>query len=130
MRSILAASLLLSPMLYAASATALQPKTDAPATTQVSQISYGTSTPATLDAASLHIPGSAMYGMVTSQEKIVLAVKVDEKGNANVVRILQSANPDLDTRVVAAVSQSYFHPARLGNHAVPVDLNLVVLVQR
>jgi len=130
MRSVLAASLLLSPMLYAASATAMPPKTDAPATPKVSQISYDTTTPAVIDAASFRLPGASLSGMFSNQEKVVLAVKVDEKGNPNVVRILQSANPELDARVVAAVSRSSFHPATLGNHAVPVELNLVVAVQR
>jgi outer membrane biosynthesis protein TonB len=130
MRSILAASLFLAPVLHAASAAALSPKADTPATTQVSQVSHGANSPATLDATTLHIASNEMYSMTASEEKVVLALKVDEKGNANVVRILQSANPDLDSRVVAAVSRSYFHPAKLDNHVVPSDLNLVVVLQR
>lgn len=127
MRSILSASLLLSPMLYAASASALAPKADAPVSTQTS---YAVTRSATIDAASLYLPASEFAGMYSNQEKVVLAVKVDEKGNPSVVRILQSANPGLDARVVAAVSRSYFHPATLGSHAVPQELSLVVSVQR
>jgi TonB family protein len=129
MRSILAASLLLSPMLYAASAVAaIQPKVDAPADAQVSHT--GVTTPATLDSANISISSSGLYGTVYDGAKVVLALKVDANGNASDVRVLQPVNPQLDARVVAAVRQASFHPAKLDNHAIPVEMNLVVSVRR
>jgi hypothetical protein len=129
MRSLLTASLLLSPMLYAASAAALSPKVDAPVNLQASQTSSGVTSP-TLDTANFYISSDSLRGTGSGPATVVLALKVDAKGNPSHVRIVQSANPILDSRVVATVLHSYFHPARLDNHAVPVDLNLVVSVQR
>jgi TonB family protein len=129
MRSILVASLLLSPMLYTASASAaIQPKVDAPADVQVSRT--GVTTPATLDSANFSISSSGLYGTVYDGAKIVLALKVDANGNASDVRVLQPVNPQLDARVVAAVRQASFHPAKLDNRAIPVEMNLVVSVRR
>ena len=129
MRSILAASLLLSPMLYAASAVAaVQPKVDAPADVQVSRT--GVTTPATLDSANFSISSSGLYGAVSDGAKIILALKVDANGNASDIRVLQPVNPQLDARVVAAVRQASFHPAKLDNRPVPVEMNLVDSVRR
>jgi TonB family protein len=130
MRPILSASLLLSPMLFAASAVASQPKTDAPAATQGVRVSTGITVPAILDSANIRIPANTLDRTLASEAKVVLALNVDEKGNAQNVRILQSANPDLDARVVAAVRQSHFRPAKLDHQAIPVDLNLIINVQR
>ena len=51
------------------------------------------------------------------------------EGSQN-VRVVQSANPVLDYRVVEAVKQSHFQPATLNKHAIPVDMALTVNVQR
>jgi len=59
MRSILAASLLLSPMLYTASAVASQPKTDAPVANQVLRVSSGVTVPAVLESTDVHIASDA-----------------------------------------------------------------------
>lgn len=129
MRTALAASLLLSPMLYVASAVAAQPKTDA-ADAQVRPVSVAQTTPAVLPAASIRIPGYSLSRTGSNGEKVVLSMNVDAKGNAQNVRVIQSANPELDARIVAAVRQSYFHPAQVANHAVPVKVDLVVNVQK
>jgi|SRR5271168_3078297 len=129
MRSILAASLLLSPMLYAASAVASQPKTDTSAP-QERRVSTGITAPVILDSTNLHIPASALDRTIPSESTLVLALNVDEKGNPQNVHVVHSGSPDLDARVVAAVRQSHFRPARLDNQAVATDVNLVVTVQR
>lgn len=130
MRSILAASLLLSPMLYVAPAIASQPKTDAVGTTQDRRVSTGVTSPVVPEFTTLHIPASALDQTVPSQATVELALNVDEKGNAKNVRVVRSANPDLDYRVVQAVRQSHFRPAKLDNQAIAVDVDLVVQVQR
>jgi TonB family protein len=129
MRKLLVASLLLSPVLYVASAVAATPKTDA-SDAQIRQVSTGITTPAVLDSASIRIPGATLAKTDSNAAKVVLAVNVDAKGNAQNVRVVQSANRELDARVIAAVRQSYFHPAMLDNHAVPVQVDLVVNVKR
>jgi len=129
MRSILVASLLLSPMLIAASAVASQPKTDTPAATQDRRISTGITAPE-IDSTNIHIPADALGQTASSDARVVLSLNVDEKGNAQNVRVVKSVNPDLDSRVVAAVRQSHFQPAKLDNKAVPVDVNLIFTVKR
>jgi TonB family protein len=129
MRKLLVASLLLSPVLCVASAVAATSKTDA-SDAQVRQVSTGITTPAVLDSASIHIPGASLGRTESNGAKVVLALNVDAKGNAQNVRVVQSANPELDARVVTAVRRSSFHPATVDNHAVPVKVDLVVSVQR
>jgi TonB family protein len=131
MRPILAASLLLSPVLFAASAIASQPKIDAPATTtEYHRISTGVAAPAIIDDASFRIPADALRQTGSGNAKVVLSLSVDEKGNAQNVHVLKSANPELDSRVIAAVLQSHFHPATLDHKAIAVDMDLTVSVQR
>ena len=130
MRSILVASLLLSPMLYTASAAATSPKTDAPGTTQERPVSTGVTIPVILDSASIRIPSDAMDERVSGSAKVVLALNVDKSGNAQNVRVVESAGPGLDARVIEAVRQSHFRPAQLDHQAIPLDINLVVEVQR
>jgi TonB family protein len=129
MRSILAASLLLSPMLYSASAVASQPKTDATGTTQERRVSTGV-IPPSIDSSTIHIAPAALDGTMAGSAKVVLALNVDEKGNAQNVRVVQSANPNLDSRVIEGVQKSHFRPARLDHQNIPLDVNLVVEVNR
>jgi TonB family protein len=129
MRPILIASLLLSPMLITASAVASQPNTDAPAATQGRRISTGITAPA-IDSSNIHIPAEAVGRIFTNDAKVVLSLNVDEKGNAQNVRVIKSVNPELDSRVVVAVRQAHFQPAKLDNQVIPIDVNLVFTVKR
>jgi TonB family protein len=129
MRPVLIASLLLSPMLVSASAVASQPKTDDPAATPVRRISTGIIAPK-IDSTNIRIPADAIGQTVANDAQVVLSLNVDEKGNAENVHVVKSANPDLDSRVVAAVSQSHFQPAKLNNKAIPIDVNLIFTVKR
>jgi TonB family protein len=130
MRSILAASLLLSPMLYTASAVASQPRTDASGTTQERRVSTGVTSPEIIGSANIHIPPSTLLRNDAFGSEVVLSLRVDEKGNAENIRVVKSANRDLDARVVEGVRQSHFRPATLDNQAIPLDVNMVVEVNR
>jgi len=127
MRSTLVASLLLSPILCAASAFASQPKSDAPATNTVST---GLIQPEILSNTNIRIPADALGVYVGSQGKVVLSLYVDDKGNAQSVRVVQSVNPIVDAYVVNGVLQSHFRPATLNNQPIGVQMNLNVVVQR
>jgi TonB family protein len=129
MRPVLIACLVLSPVLVSASAVASPPKTDAPAATQVRRISTGI-TPPKIDSTNISIPSDAIGETVANDAQVVLSLSVDENGNAENVHVVKSANPDLDSRVVAAVSQSHFQPAKLDNKAIPIDVNLIFTVKR
>jgi TonB family protein len=130
MRSILVATLLLSPMLYTASAVASQPKTDANGAAPERRISTGVIEPEVVGSSSIHIPPSALLRNDASSAEVVLALRVDEKGNAENIRVVKSANPDLDARVIEGVRQSRFRPAKLDNQAIPLDVNMIVQVNR
>ena len=130
MRSILADSLLLSPMLYTASAVASQPKTAAPATTQALRVSSGVTVPAVLDTTNIHIASDANERLSPVDSKVVVNLWVDAQGHPQGVRVVKSLYPDLDAHVVAVVRQFHFHPAKLDNQPVAQNMNLVVSVQR
>jgi TonB family protein len=129
MRPTLLASLLLSPMLVAASAVASQPKSDAPAPAEYHRISTGIAVPAIVDS-TFRIPAGSLGETGAASAKVVLSLNVDEKGNAKNVRVVKSANPTLDARVVTAVLQSHFRPATLDHQAIAVDMDLTVSVLR
>ena len=130
MRPILVASILLSPMLLAASAVASSPKADAPAPTESRRTANGTTVPAALDYSTFHLPTGSSSQVDANDATVVLSLNVDEKGNARNIRVVKSANPELNTRVVQAISQAHFHPATLDRQPVPVDINLTVKVQQ
>ena len=127
MRPTFVASLLLSPILCATSAVASQPKSDVPATRQVST---GLTEPVILDNASIRIPPDALGLYVAGEAKVVVSLNVDEKGDASSVRVVKSVNPAVDAYVVDGVLHSHFRPATLDNKPVAVPLNLVVRVLR
>jgi len=128
MRTFPFAGLVLTSALLASPAFARSPKTDASA--QPQRVSTGFVAPVLVDPAGIRIPSDVLGQTAPAQAKVVLALNVDEKGNAQNVRVVQSASPELDFRVVEAVMKSHFQPATLNKHAVPVDMALTIHVQR
>jgi protein TonB len=49
---------------------------------------------------------------------------VDESGTPKNIEIVKSINPEVDSRVMAAVRQFKYKPAMLDGQAVSSDLNL------
>ena len=129
MRPILAASLLLSPMLLTASAVASQPKVDPAATSPNPAISTGVTAPEILNTQTIRIQPNAYDKTAAPEEQVVLQLKVDDKGQVQHVQVLKSTNPHFDARVIEAIQKSHFRPAKLDNQAVPMELSLVVVVQ-
>ena len=117
--AILLASLL-APATYAESAAA-----DAP-----TRITTGVVPPAVLNSGNFTVTSDALAGVGLDKPAVVLALKVNEKGYAENVRILRSVNPRVDVQVLAAVRAFRFRPATLDQQPVPVDLELTVVVQR
>ena len=129
MRRIIVASLLLSPTLFTASAVASQPATDdAAATIKTTRVSTGVVAPQILKSASLNIPTDAFDAMLPPDAEVGLKVNIDEQGNARDIQVIKPMTADLDARVVSAVSKLRFTPAKLDNQAIPlsIDLNVVV----
>jgi TonB family protein len=130
MRRIIVASLLLSPMLFTASAVASQPATDdATASTHPTRVSTGVIAPTLLKTSSLEIPTDAFDSILPPDAEVGLKVNIDEQGKARDIQVVRPVNADLDARVVTAVSKLRFTPGTLDNQAVPVSINLNVVVK-
>lgn len=127
MRRILIVSLLLSPMLFTASAVASNPGTDAAAPTQDLRVSTGVFAPTVIYSTPVEIPSGVV---LARDEQVVLSLKVDEKGKPSDIQVVSPTNQILDEHVVEAVSKFRFKPATLDNQAIPVDLNFVVEVEK
>jgi len=128
MRRILVASLLLSPVMFTASAVASQPATDAAPSNQVRRVSTGVVAPKLLKSTNVDIPADAFDAVLPPNAEVGLKVDIDEQGNARDIQVIKPLNSDLDARVVAAVSKFRFAPATLDNQAISdtIDLNIVV----
>jgi TonB family protein len=129
MRNTLVASLLLSPMLIAASAAASPLTSDIPVKNSA-RISTGIVAPQLINPGSIHVASSLLGGQEVTGSKVVLAFNVDENGNARNVKIVKSANPELSAHVVTEVERAHFKPGTLDDKAIAVDMELVVSVQR
>jgi TonB family protein len=121
--------LLLTSALLTASAVAATPKTDAAPSAAPLRVSSGIVAPVIMEPIGFYIPPSVL-GYSPANSKVVLTLSVDEKGNAQNVRVVQSASPELDSHVVTAVLQSHFRPATLNKQPIPIDMSLTVNVNR
>jgi TonB family protein len=134
MRNLLTASLLLSPVLFTASAVAIQPKgevkNDAPAATQPRRISTGLIAPHILDADKIRVWSSDVSRVATPEGQVELSVNLDEKGNPTQVQVVKSLTPEADAHIVEQVRQAHFRPATLDNQAIPYTMGLVVVIRR
>jgi outer membrane biosynthesis protein TonB len=131
MRLTQAAALLLAPALMAVSAVASTPKSEAPANTvtPVRRVSTGPVAPVLVSSA-IRVPAEKLTNALGRQAKVVLSFYVDEKGQAQGVRVTASANPEIDALVVDGILHSKFRPATLDHQAIPLQMSLVVKVQQ
>jgi TonB family protein len=128
MRHIIAASLLLTPMLCTAAAVASTPPTDAFASTKPLRVSTGVIPPRIIR--STHIALSKVPERIPTDSVVVLQLKVDEQGVPEAIQVVRPVNPELGAKVAEAVQNFRFSPATLDNQAVPINLTLKVLVQQ
>ena len=94
------------------------------------RITTGVIPPAVLNSANFSVTSDALAGVGLDKPSVVLALKVNEKGFAEDVRVVRSVNPKVDLQVLSAVRDFRFRPASLDQQPVPVDLELTVVVQR
>ena len=130
MRHNLAASILLSPLLFSAAAVASSPATDAPASTHLRPVSTGVTFPKVISTTDIDVPSNAFNSWSPASAEVVLQLKVDAKGAVQDAQVVKSLNPQLNAPVLAAVRNFRFRPATLDKQAVPIDMNLVIEVQR
>ena len=99
MRNLLIAGLMLSPMLITSAAVASSPKSDAAVATQNLRVSTGVTAPELIAPTDIHIAASDADRVLPANVSVVLAVNVDEQGNAHDLHVVKSVNPNLDARV-------------------------------
>jgi hypothetical protein len=131
MRRILITGLLSSLALTATAATG-KSANDAAAsnTTPVRPISTGVKSPQLLSDARIEIPASAISEAFPNPAQVVLTFNLDANGKANNIQVVQPITQDVDARVISAVQQFHWRPATLDHQAIPVDMKLIVQVQR
>jgi TonB family protein len=65
---------------------------------------------------------------LTNDTKVVVGMVVDKSGKPEELKIIKSANPEVDARVLDAVSQYRFAPGTVSNQPVASPLNLEVVI--
>ncbi len=130
MRHILASSLLLSSLLFPAAAKASNSMDGAATTTTPVQVSTGVIAPVLIGSPSLKLPASYPSEDFPAGYLLGVTLTVDENGQPQNIRVVNSYDAFLDAYVLNAVRQFRFRPATLDNQTVPVDLTLNVEVER
>lgn len=127
MRRIIAAIMLSSIALSAAAATS-KPANDADSTS-VRPVSTGVTAPRLVYSTRISI-SSSEFPTTISNGRVVLKFKLDTTGTPQSIQVVEPLTQSLDARIVDAVRQFRWSPAVLNNQTVPIDMNLVVQVQR
>ncbi len=127
MRRILVASLLSSFVLTAAAATG-KPVNDA-VSTSVRPISTGVTAPQLIYSTKISISPSDLPASSNSA-RLVLKFNLDKTGSPQSIQVVQPLTQSIDARVVEAVRHFRWTPAVLNNQTVPIEMNLIVQVQR
>jgi TonB family protein len=152
MRSVIVATLALTPMLLHAQANSpaqpkssstpntLQSRLDSPKEIVASEadhdtahaasirISTGVMAPKLIHTVQIESDIDSSRSAFTYDRKTVVAMTVDASGKPNELKILKSINPVVDKNVLAAVSQYRFAPGTLDGQptAVPVNLEIIL----
>jgi TonB family protein len=128
LRRILVASLLSSFALSAAAATG-KSANDAPLTS-ARPISTGVTVPQLVYSSKISSPTSELPSINFNSARVVLKFNLDKTGSPQGIQVVQPLTQSIDARVVEAVRHFRWTPAVLNNQAVPIEMNLVVQVQR
>lgn len=133
MRHILIVSLLSSFALTAAAATnkSVNDTSASTATTTVARpVSTGVTAPQLIHSTHIEIPAESISNASPNPARVVLKLNLDQTGSPSNIEVVQPISQQVDARVVAAVRQFRWSPAILDNQAIPLQVNLIVEVQR
>ncbi len=123
MRRILAVSLLSSLCLSAAAATG--PSVEVSASTAPA----GVTSPRLVVSRAITISSDELPKVYPNPARVVLKFDLDETGSPRKIRVAEPLTPAVDARVMAAVHDFRWSPAVINNHAVPIEMTLIVNVQ-
>jgi TonB family protein len=128
MRRIVISSILLSPLFLSAAALAIQPSTDAPASTPPRPLSTGVKSAHILYSPDIALTPTQTENLPVNAE-VVLTLNVDENGKAQDVQVVKSLNQFLDQPVADAIRETRFSPATLDRQPVATPMTLTVLIR-
>ncbi len=103
---------------------AAPPASDLPSTTHPRHLSTGVIAPRLIAGPKIVVATSDFYTEDLASQFVVLHLRVDESGKPHDVQITKSANPTIDSRVLAAARKYRFAPATLDGQIVPLEMNL------
>jgi TonB family protein len=129
MRYILAASLMLSSLLFPTVASATTPASDS-ATAQPIRVSTGVVAPKLIAPINLSLPSELAWQTLPGNATVGLSLTIDENGKAHDVQVTKSLTNFWDARVVEAVEKARYRPATIDRKNIPLTVNLTVSVTR
>ena len=122
MRRILAVSLLSSLSLSAAAAAG-------PSVVVSASAPEGVTSPRLVVSRAITISSDELPKYFRNPVRVVLKFDLDETGSPRKIRVAEPLTPPVDARVMAAVRDFRWTPAVINNHAVPIEMTLIVNVQ-
>ncbi len=126
MRHMLASTIMLSSMLIPAVANASTSVDDVTAPTATLRVSTGVVGPVLTNSLDIPLPDGLSREFVPAD--VAVSLKVNANGKAEDVKVIKATNPYWDARVVDAIQRSHFRPGTIDNQAIPMDVNLTVVV--
>ncbi len=92
-------------------------------------MSTGVKEPKLISDPSIDVDISDFNAWNLGNQYMVVHLKVDETGKAQDVAIVKTVSPEVDAKVLDAVQQFHFSPAKLDDHAIPMDLDMRINFQ-
>ena len=142
MRSAILATLILAPVLAHAQAPtqangSLQARAEAPKplaatpenTTAKVRVSTGVTQPRLIGNPHITLSDREFDRQTPAEHIVVVSLDVDKDGAAHDVEMLKSTNKAIDEKVIAAVKDFHFVPAQLDAQAIPVHVNLSIVLE-
>jgi protein TonB len=117
---------MLSSLALSAAAATSKPANDADSTS-VRPVSTGVTSPRLVYSTRINISSSELPD---TNGRVVLKFKLDTTGTPQSIQVVEPLTQSIDARIVDAVRQFRWSPAVLNNQTVPIDMNLIVQVQR
>jgi TonB family protein len=116
-----------SVMLYAQANTPAQTQTSNGSEAQVRRVSTGVVAPKLISTVDVQTDETTAR-FLTNDTKVVVGMVVDATGKPEDLKIIKSANPEVDARVLSAVAQYRFAPGTVSNQPIASPLNLEVVI--
>lgn len=130
MRHTLATTIMLSSIFIPAVAHARSSMDDVTVPTPNLRVSTGVTAPSLVGSLTVQLPVGLPQSFAPMDSQVGLSLTVDSNGQPQNVKVVKSANPYWDARVVEAIQKSHFHPGKVDNTTIPVEMNLTVNIAR